>query len=202
MVHSASEPDSAQQGRQACKIGRCPILGQTCCVFEDAIAHREPALTGEALHRRSEVFFFEDGSARGSSSSPLMTCRVADEPVVMMKSRPVKPGNSVEDKTGMTTSTVWWDCGEPKAVMGCEGVKYQLKGAEGRSDRDLSVQAGGRIGASRAGGLGTITACLRSCTGESPGWTSRLPMASTLERAGKTDHQSRGAKDGNSHENG
>ncbi len=107
MVHSASEPDSAQQGWQACKIGRCPILGQTCCVFEDAIAHREPALTGEALYRRSE-WYFEGGPARGNSSNPLMTCRVADEPVVVMKSRPVKPGNSVEDKTGMTASTVWW----------------------------------------------------------------------------------------------
>lgn len=103
MVHSASKPDSAQQERQACKIGRCPILGQTCCVFEDAIAHRELALTGEALYRRSERLA-EDGPARGNPSSPLMTCRVADEPVVVMKSRPVKPGNSVEEKTGMTTS--------------------------------------------------------------------------------------------------
>lgn len=122
MVHSASEPDTARQGRQACKIGRCPILGQTCCVFEDAIAHREPVLTGEALYRRSERSS-EGGSARGDSSSPLMTCRVADEPVVVMKSRPVKPGNSVEGKTGMTASMVWWDRGESKAVTGCEGVK-------------------------------------------------------------------------------
>jgi hypothetical protein len=52
-----------------------------------------------------------------------MTCRVADEPVVVMKSRPVKPGNSVEGKTGMTASTDWWDRGEPKAVVGREGVK-------------------------------------------------------------------------------
>lgn len=29
-------------------------------------------------------------------------CEVADEPVVVMKSRPVKAGNSVEDKTEMT----------------------------------------------------------------------------------------------------
>lgn len=29
---------------------------------------------------------------------------MADEPVVVMKSRPEKPGNSVEDKTGMTVS--------------------------------------------------------------------------------------------------
>ena len=201
MVHSASEPDSAQQGRQACKIGRCPILGQTCCVFEDAIAHREPALTGEALYRRSEQLA-EGGTARGDSSSPPMTCRVADEPVVVMKSRPVKPGNSVEGKTGMTASRVWWDRGEPKAVTGCEGVKYQLKGDKGRSDSDLSVQAGGRTGAPRTELLGTRVSCLRSCTRESPVWTSRLPEARTLERGGKTDHQSQVAKDGSSHENG
>ena len=30
-------------------------------------------------------------------------CEVADEPVVVMKSQPVKPGNSVEDKTETTT---------------------------------------------------------------------------------------------------
>lgn len=123
MVHSASEPDSAQQGRQACKIGQCPVLGQTCCVFEDAIAHRELALTGETLYRCSELSF-EGGRARGHSSTSLMACRVADDPVVAMKFRPMKPGNSVEGKTGMTTSDVWWDGGEPKAIIGCEGVKH------------------------------------------------------------------------------
>jgi hypothetical protein len=30
-------------------------------------------------------------------------CEVADEPVVVMKSQPMKPGNSVEDKTETTT---------------------------------------------------------------------------------------------------
>ena len=131
-----------------------------------------------------------------------MTCRVADEPVVVMKFRPVKPGNSVEGKTGTTASRVWWDRGEPKADTGCEGVKYQLKGDEGRSDSDLSAQADGRIGASRTGALGTSGSCPQSCTGESPARTSRLPLARTLGRVGKTDHQSQLAKDGNSHENG
>ncbi len=31
-----------------------------------------------------------------------MRCEVADDSVVVMKSRPVKAGNSLEDKTGMT----------------------------------------------------------------------------------------------------
>jgi len=35
-----------------------------------------------------------------------MLCRVADEPVVVLKSLPVKAGNGVEDKTEMTRSYV------------------------------------------------------------------------------------------------
>jgi len=31
-----------------------------------------------------------------------MRCKVADESVVVMKFRPEKPGNRVEEKTGMT----------------------------------------------------------------------------------------------------
>jgi hypothetical protein len=31
-----------------------------------------------------------------------MLCGVADEPVVVLKSLPVKPGNGAEEKTGMT----------------------------------------------------------------------------------------------------
>ena len=49
MVHSESEPDTAHEKRRACKIGRSPILGQILCVLEDAIVHREPEVTGEAL---------------------------------------------------------------------------------------------------------------------------------------------------------
>jgi len=34
-----------------------------------------------------------------------MICRVADEPVVVKKFQPMKPGNGVEDKTEMISST-------------------------------------------------------------------------------------------------
>lgn len=37
-----------------------------------------------------------------------MRCKVADEPVVVMKSRPVKPGNGVEDKTETTRWLLTW----------------------------------------------------------------------------------------------
>jgi hypothetical protein len=35
-----------------------------------------------------------------------MWCEVADDSVVVMKSRPEKAGNSLEDKTGMTCRLV------------------------------------------------------------------------------------------------
>lgn len=39
-----------------------------------------------------------------------MHCRVADESVVVKKFRPVKAGNSLEDKTGMTLHLVAAGC--------------------------------------------------------------------------------------------
>ena len=52
-----------------------------------------------------------------------MRCEVADEPVVVMKSRPVKPGNGVEDKTEMTRRRLAWRSAGSKALRACEGVK-------------------------------------------------------------------------------
>lgn len=54
-----------------------------------------------------------------------MRCKVADEPVVVMKFRPVKPGNGVEDKIETTRWFLAWRLMKPKA--------HQL--ARGRSDR-------------------------------------------------------------------
>ena len=53
-----------------------------------------------------------------------MWCEVADDSVVVMKSRPVKTGNSLEGKTGTTCRRVgrgWW---VPKASSECEGMKF------------------------------------------------------------------------------
>ena len=44
-----------------------------------------------------------------------MRCKVADEPVVVKKSRPVKPGNGVEEKTEMTRWLLTWRLSLPKA---------------------------------------------------------------------------------------
>ena len=52
-----------------------------------------------------------------------MRCEVADEPVVVMKSWPVKPGNGVEDKTETTRWVLTWGPARSKALRDCEGVK-------------------------------------------------------------------------------
>lgn len=53
-----------------------------------------------------------------------MRCRVADDPVVVMKFPPMKPGNAVEGKTGMTCIFVYRDFREAKSAWNCEGGKF------------------------------------------------------------------------------
>ena len=50
-----------------------------------------------------------------------MLFRVADEPVVVMKFPPMKPGNGAEEKTETTCSKVYRDCREPKATAIAKG---------------------------------------------------------------------------------
>jgi hypothetical protein len=45
-----------------------------------------------------------DRDVQEETQGRTMQCRVADESVVVMKFRPVKPGNRAEDKTGMIHS--------------------------------------------------------------------------------------------------
>ena len=49
------------------------------------------------------IFF--PGIGRQGETQAVYKCEVADEPVVVMKFQPMKPGNSVEDKTETTTGT-------------------------------------------------------------------------------------------------
>jgi hypothetical protein len=56
-----------------------------------------------------------------------MLCRVADEPVVVMKFPPVKPGNGVEEKTETTCSHDCRGCWRAKSAGSCEGVKFYRK---------------------------------------------------------------------------
>jgi len=50
-----------------------------------------------------------------------MWCEVADDPVVVSKSRPVKAGNSLEDKTAMMSDGVPASVGWPKASVIAKG---------------------------------------------------------------------------------
>ena len=59
--------------------------------------------------------------AQKETQGLLMRCEVADESVVVMKSRPVKAGNSLEGKTGMTCRLVDGVRCEPKAAAGAKG---------------------------------------------------------------------------------
>jgi hypothetical protein len=53
-----------------------------------------------------------------------MRCEVADDSVVVKKSRPEKAGNRLEDKTGMTRRLVGGGRGAPKAAASCEGMTF------------------------------------------------------------------------------
>jgi len=50
-------------------------------------------------------------------------CEVADDPVVVLKSRPVKASNGVEDKTKTTVSGDLTGLRLSKGDIKCEGVK-------------------------------------------------------------------------------
>lgn len=52
---------------------------------------------------------------------------MADDPVVVMKFPPMKPGNGVEGKTGMTCIVVYRGCRVAKSACNCEGGKFIRK---------------------------------------------------------------------------
>ena len=55
---------------------------------------------------------------------------MADDSVVVKKSRPEKAGNRLEEKTGMTRSEVYGDWCRPKAASECEGRKFIRRSQE------------------------------------------------------------------------
>ena len=73
--------------------------------------------------------------AQEETQGLLMRCEVADESVVVMKSRPVKAGNSLEGKTGMTCRLVDGVRCEPKAAAECEGRKFIRRFSEPALER-------------------------------------------------------------------
>ena len=65
-----------------------------------------------------------DREAQEATRGQPKQCEVADESVVVMKFRPVKAGNSVEDKTGMTLYLVNRELICTKSHISCEGMKF------------------------------------------------------------------------------
>jgi len=55
---------------------------------------------------------------------------VADDSVVVKKSRPEKAGNRLEEKTGTTRSVVCGGWCKPKAASECEGRKFIRRSLE------------------------------------------------------------------------
>ena len=102
---------------------RCPIHEQRQAVFEDVVNNRESAQSlGKPGIVRSLVVIGNAGF-KGRLKNRLMRCEVADDPVVVSKPRPVKAGNSVEDKTETMISGDLIKMTKPKAFSSCEGVK-------------------------------------------------------------------------------
>lgn len=68
-------------------------------VLEESIVHREFALTGEAVHH---CLGGGCTTSKGRPGRRALWCEVADDAVGVSTSRPIKAGNGMEDKTGMT----------------------------------------------------------------------------------------------------
>ena len=90
-------------------------------MIEGGVAHREPEVTGEALYRSVPS---ADSEIQEETQGRTKRCKVADESVVVMKSRPEKAGNSLEEKTWTTRGQVRGGRQKPKALTWCEGRKF------------------------------------------------------------------------------
>lgn len=87
-------------------------------MFEDGLAHRESGVTGEALYCT-----MMDSEVQEETQGQSEAVQGADESIVVMKPRPMKPGNRVEDKTGVIHSIVFVGAVAAKSVQCCEGRK-------------------------------------------------------------------------------
>ena len=104
-------------------ISRRPKLGQSPGVIEDGVVHREPVIPGETSYRPDSIYERER-EVQGETQGRTMRCEVADESVVVMKSRPMKAGNRLEGKTGTTRGDVTRGPAFAKSGVGCEGRKF------------------------------------------------------------------------------
>ena len=67
---------------------------------------------------------FADREIQEETQGRTKRCKVADDSVVVTKSRPEKAGNSLEEKTGTTCGLVRGERQVSKALTWCEGRKF------------------------------------------------------------------------------
>ena len=65
------------------------------------------------------------GDFKRQLKKKLTRCEVADDPVVVSKLRPEKPGNRVEEKTATTSDLVWTGNRLPKASVVAKGRSFK-----------------------------------------------------------------------------
>ena len=79
-----------------------------------------------------------------------MQCEVAEESVVAKKFRPMKAGNRLEDKTGMTCDSSLQGAIRAKSLIACEGRKSIRKYSEDvkntYKEHKLSDETGHSVG--------------------------------------------------------
>ncbi len=84
-------------------------------MVEDGIAHRALFLTREASYRSGCSMQARKKTAQEETQGCPKRCEVADESVVVMKSRPEKAGNRLQEKTRTTVGIIRLGLSESKA---------------------------------------------------------------------------------------
>lgn len=121
-------------------------------MIEGAVVHRKLAVTGEALHRTARKERVSRRAQEETRGLP-KRCEVADESVVVMKSRPEKAGNRLEEKTGTTCGLVRRGHGDPKGFMVAKGGSSFQDLRKGKWRNCPSTKSPGRAGHEEAESL-------------------------------------------------
>ena len=75
-------------------------------MIEDGAIHRESEVTGEALYCSVRGCRSTGRETQEETQGRTKRCKVADESVVAMKFRPMRAGNRLEEKIGMTCDEI------------------------------------------------------------------------------------------------
>jgi hypothetical protein len=70
-----------------------------------------------------------------------MRCRMTDDSVVVIKFRPMKASNGVEEKTGMTLYLLQWGTRDAKSTCACEGMKFKRRSLEVLNKISIETQS-------------------------------------------------------------